>query len=349
MVLPEHKTIVRNSQRRSGCSCRPIIQVNRRFIDILIHRADNIKGKLLSFALLVVILQGGFHCAIECAAASTVGINSGSHAEFQIQCVGAKRDGIYTGQISFLAALLTSDRVACALILIINPDPTNILYDPFLRDAAAIVPTDTNLSNVQFIVRIAILGNIIGNDMNRNQFAIVIIGRYDKALRTAGSETVSAQLLIGQNIAADTIFKLQQEIESILRSIVAIVIQQRSCSTLNLHFNRIIFPDFCQAQIRGALIVGHGITILTPVKVINLLDTLGDKINNTTVTGLNQCLFFHRKDCITFGISIISSVGHCAIGNHIFPNTEPLIQAIQSNHMETVHLPVITTIGDRYS
>ena len=118
---------------------------------------------------------------------------------------------------------------------------------------------------------------------------------------------------------------------------------------MNLHFNRIIFPDFCQAQIRGALIVGHGITILTPVKVINLLDALGDKINNTTVTRLNQCLFFHRKDSITFGISIISSVGHCAIGNHIFPNTEPLIQAIQPNHTETIHLPVTTTIGDRYS
>ena len=89
MIFPEHKAIVRNRQGGSGASGGSVIQINRRFISIVIHGANDIKGKLLPFALLIVILQGGFHGAIERTAAAAFGICTGAHAEFQIQSIGA--------------------------------------------------------------------------------------------------------------------------------------------------------------------------------------------------------------------------------------------------------------------
>ena len=191
MVFPEHKAVVRNRQGCSGASCSTVIQINRCFVSIVIHSTNDIKSKLLTFSLLVVVLQSSFHGAIEGTAIAAIGINADSHEEFQVQCIGTVGNRINARNIGFLTALLTGDRIACSLVLIVNSDPAYILNHPFLRYATAIVTADTNLGDIQLIIGIAILGNIIRNDMNRYQFTIVIIGRYDKALRAAGTETIS--------------------------------------------------------------------------------------------------------------------------------------------------------------
>ena len=185
MIFTEHKAVIRNRQGHTGAAGCSIRQIDRGSVGIIIHGSDYIEGKLIPLAVCIEVFQSTFHSAIERTATAAGIIGTGTHAEFQIQRIGTVGDRIDTGNIRFHTALLTSDGAACALIPIVNANPAYVLHDPFLRDAAIVIPADPDLGNVQLIIRIAFLRNIIGDDMDRDQFTVVIVGRYNKALRAS--------------------------------------------------------------------------------------------------------------------------------------------------------------------
>ena len=345
MIFPEHKAVIRNCQGHTGAACCSIIQINWSSVGIIIHSADYIEGKLIPLAVCIVVFQSAFHGAIECTATTAGIICAGTHAEFQIQRIGTVSDRIDTGNIRFHTALLTGNGAACALITIVNANPAYVLHDPFLRDAAIVIPANPDLGNVQLIIRIAFLRNIIGDDMNRDQITVVIVGRYHKALRASRPEAVSTQLLVCQHIAADTVFKLQQEIESVFRAIVAITIQQRSGSALNLNFHRIVLTGFCQTQVGCTLLIAHGIEEVSPVIVIHFLNTLRDEINLIIAAWLDQRNFIHREDNAALYFAVISTVRGSMFGNHIFPNAKTLTELVYTSDPEACHLPVRASFG----
>ena len=181
--------------------------------------------------------------------------------------------------------------------------------------------------------------------MDGHQLAVVIVGGHGKALRAAGAEAVSAQLLVGQNIAADTVFKLQHEIESILGTVVAVAVQQRGGAALDLDLDGVILTHLCQAQIGGALIIGHRVIILTPVEVLHLLHALGDEIDIGAAARLDEGLLLHGEHQVALRASVISAVGHGAFGHDVLPDAKALAHAVEAGHPEAGHLPVTAAGG----